>query len=184
MQKFTNITPQAGQIAKNNQFFSWWNKQSMNKPERRDLTISLLNENHEPVFVWKVKQAWPIKVNAGDLGADKNEVMIETLELVHEGLTWKPYHKLTHMSIFEYPPWGFTSVWLLNCFHKRPMISVSRKSAASMWNWKWKASEKAATTGLPGNCPVRSKYEDITLKRGVMLGSGIMLWCRKALEKF
>jgi phage tail-like protein len=87
MQKFTNITLKRGRFAKNNQFYAWWNKQSMNKPERRDLTISLLNENHEPVFVWKVKQAWPIKVNAGDLGADKNEVMIETIELVHEGLT-------------------------------------------------------------------------------------------------
>jgi phage tail-like protein len=86
MQKFSNITLKRGRFAKNNQFFAWWNQQQMNKPERRDITISLLNENHEPVFVWKVKQAWPIKVNAGDLGADKNEVMIETIELVHEGL--------------------------------------------------------------------------------------------------
>jgi len=87
MQKFTNITLKRGRFEKDNEFYKWWNTQSLNKVERRDLTISLLNESHEPVFVCKVKNAWPIKVNAGDLGADKNEVKIESIELVHEGLT-------------------------------------------------------------------------------------------------
>jgi len=40
-----------------------------------------------PVFTWNIKNAFPVKVNAGDLGADKNEVMIESMELAHEGLT-------------------------------------------------------------------------------------------------
>ena len=87
MQKFSNITLKRGKFKSDNQFYDWWNTQQMNTVERRDLTISLLNENHEPVFVWKVKNAWPIKVNATDLKADGNEVAIETIELVHEGLT-------------------------------------------------------------------------------------------------
>jgi len=87
MQKFSNITLKRGKFKSDNQFYEWWNTQQMNTVERRDLTISLLNENHEPVFVWKVKNAWPIKVNATDLKADGNEVAIETIELVHEGLT-------------------------------------------------------------------------------------------------
>lgn len=87
MQKFSNITLKRGKFKSDNQFYDWWNTQQMNTVERRDLTISLLNENHEPVFVWKVKNAWPIKVNATDLKADGNEVAIETMELVHEGLT-------------------------------------------------------------------------------------------------
>ena len=60
---------------------------ALNTIERRDLTISLLNEQHQPVVVWKVKQAWPSKVMSGDLKADANEVLIESIELVHEGLT-------------------------------------------------------------------------------------------------
>ena len=87
MQKFSNITLKRGKFKSDNQFYDWWNTQQMNTVERRDLTISLLNENHEPVFVWKVKNAWPIKVNATDLKADGNEAAIETIELVHEGLT-------------------------------------------------------------------------------------------------
>ncbi|HMQ46519.1 MAG TPA: phage tail protein [Saprospiraceae bacterium] len=85
-QKFSNITLKRGTFKADNEFFEWWNTRALNTVERRDLTISLLNENHEPVVVWKVKQAWPIKVQSTDLKADGNEVAIETLELAHEGL--------------------------------------------------------------------------------------------------
>jgi phage tail-like protein len=87
MQKYSNITLKRGKFRSDNEFYEWWNTHQLNKIQRRDLTISLLNENHEPVFVWKIKNAWPIKVNATDLKADGNEVAIETMELVHEGLT-------------------------------------------------------------------------------------------------
>jgi phage tail-like protein len=87
MQKFSNITLKRGKFQKDNDFYVWWTQISMNTVIRRDLIIVLLNENHAPVFTWNVKNAFPVKVNAGDLGADKNEVMIETLELAHEGLT-------------------------------------------------------------------------------------------------
>lgn len=87
MQKFGNITLKRGKFKKDNEFYTWWNTVSLNTIERRDLTITLLNENHEPVFTWKVKNAWPIKVNATDLKADGNEVAIETIEIAHEGLT-------------------------------------------------------------------------------------------------
>lgn len=87
MQKYSNITLKRGKFQSDNEFYEWWNTHQLNKIERRDITISLLNENHEPVFVWKIKNAWPIKVNATDLKADGNETAIETMEIVHEGLT-------------------------------------------------------------------------------------------------
>jgi phage tail-like protein len=46
----------------------------------------LLNESHEPVVVWKIKNAWPVKVQSTDLKADGNEVAIESIEIAHEGL--------------------------------------------------------------------------------------------------
>ncbi|WP_421825845.1 phage tail protein [Larkinella sp.] len=87
LQKFPNITLKRGTFKADNEFFTWWNTVALNTIERRNLIISLLNENHEPVVVWKVKQAWPSKVMSGDLKADANEVLIESIELVHEGLT-------------------------------------------------------------------------------------------------
>jgi phage tail-like protein len=87
MQKFSNITMKRGTFASDNQFYDWWNSVALNTIERRDLTISLLNESHEPVVVWKVKNAWPSKVQSTDLKSDGNEVAIETIEIIHEGLT-------------------------------------------------------------------------------------------------
>lgn len=86
MQKFSNITLKRGTFSGDNDFYAWWNTVALNTIERRNVTISLLNENHEPVVVWKVKNAWPIKVQSTDLKADGNEVAIESVELVHEGL--------------------------------------------------------------------------------------------------
>ncbi len=86
MQKYGNITLKRGVFAGDNEFFNWWNTVKLNKIERRDVTISLLNENHEPVMVWKVKNAWPAKITSTDLKAEGNETAIESIELVHEGL--------------------------------------------------------------------------------------------------
>ena len=86
MRKYNNISLKRGVIPADNEFFGWLNSTKMNIPERRDLTITLQNENHEPVMVWKVKNAWPIKVEGPGLKADGSEVAIETIELAHEGL--------------------------------------------------------------------------------------------------
>jgi len=86
MQKFGNVTLKRGIFQGDNDFFKWWKTVALNTIERRDITISLLNENHEPVVVWKIKNAWPTKVQSTDLKSDDNGVAIETIELAHEGL--------------------------------------------------------------------------------------------------
>ncbi len=86
LHKFGNITLKRGIFASDNEYFNWLNTVKLNTIERRDLIISLLNENHEPIVSYKVKQAWPIKIQAPDMKSDANEVAIEILELVHEGL--------------------------------------------------------------------------------------------------
>ena len=87
MQKFSNITLKRGTFKSDNDYFKWWNTVKLNTIERRDVTISLLNEEHAPVVTWKVKNAWPTKIQSTDLKADGNEVAIESMEIVHEGLT-------------------------------------------------------------------------------------------------
>ncbi|MFT3701638.1 MAG: phage tail protein [Agriterribacter sp.] len=87
LRKFSNVVLKRGIIKGDNDFFNWINTVNVNGVERRDITISLLNEAHEPVRVWRIKNAWPCKLSAPDLKADANEVAIETLELAHEGLS-------------------------------------------------------------------------------------------------
>lgn len=86
LHKFGNITLKRGTFANDNEYFNWLNTVKLNTIERRDLTISLLNENHEPVVVYKVKQAWPVKIQSPDMKSDANEAAIESIELAHEGL--------------------------------------------------------------------------------------------------
>lgn len=85
LKKFPNIVMKRGIAAKDNDFFKWLNTIKLNTVERRDLTISLLNENHEPVMVWKAHNAMPVKIDGGTLKASGNEVAVETIELAHEG---------------------------------------------------------------------------------------------------
>ena len=49
-----------------------------------DLEVKLLNENHEPLMTWAVKQAWPKKWAVEDLTAMESKVLIESLELRYQ----------------------------------------------------------------------------------------------------
>lgn len=87
MQMFGDLTLKRGVFAADNEFYAWWNTVALNTVDRRDITISLLDESHQPVVVWKIKKAWPTKVTSTDLNSSGNETAIETLVLTHEGLT-------------------------------------------------------------------------------------------------
>jgi phage tail-like protein len=86
LKKFSNITLKRGIVQGDNEFFQWWNTLQLSQVERRDVVISLLNENHEPVVVWKVRNAFPVKIEWSDLEASGNEIAIETLEIACEGI--------------------------------------------------------------------------------------------------
>jgi phage tail-like protein len=87
LHKVNNISLKRGISKADNDFFKWLSTISLNTVERRDLTIMLLNEKHEPVMVWKVLQAWPVKVEGPSLKSTGNEVAVESIELAHEGLS-------------------------------------------------------------------------------------------------
>ena len=48
-----------------------------------DLTISLLNEKHEPLMTWNVVHAWPVKWAITDFNAEQNNIAIESMELAY-----------------------------------------------------------------------------------------------------
>ena len=87
LHKFNNVMLKRGMAKSDNDFFKWLNTVKMNKIERRDLTISLLNEQHQPVVVWKCHNAWPCKVEGPALKSSGNEIAVESIELAHEGCT-------------------------------------------------------------------------------------------------
>lgn len=86
MKKYSNITLKKGMFKGDKAFFEWFKEVNMNIVERKAMTISLLDESHDPVVTWKVKNAFPIKISGTDLKAEGNEIAIETLEVAHEGI--------------------------------------------------------------------------------------------------
>jgi phage tail-like protein len=86
MEKFNNIVLKRGIMKGDNEFYQWVNTIRLNQVERRDIVISLLDESHSPVMRWKVKSAWPVKLEGPALKSDVSEAAIETLELAHEGI--------------------------------------------------------------------------------------------------
>jgi phage tail-like protein len=87
MHKYTNIILKRGIMKGDNDFITWMNTIKMNEVERRNVTIKLLDGDHNPAVVWKVKNAWPVRYSGPELKSRGNEVAIETLELAHEGIT-------------------------------------------------------------------------------------------------
>lgn len=89
--KYSNLTFKRGTFQGDNDFFTEWKKtfffQEGKEKFRADMTIKLLNEEHQPIMIWKAIKAWPSKIQSADLKSDANEVAIETMEMVHEGLT-------------------------------------------------------------------------------------------------
>jgi phage tail-like protein len=83
---YGDIALKRGIVEGDGEFFAWLNTIQLNKVERRNVTISLLNENHEPVMVWKAVNAFPRRLEGPFLHASDGEVAIETLVLAHEGL--------------------------------------------------------------------------------------------------
>lgn len=87
LKKFGNVTMKKGIFKGDNKFWDWLNQIKMNTIKRIPITISLLDESGAPTMVWTLANAWPTKIQGTDLKSEGNEVAIETIEIVHEGLT-------------------------------------------------------------------------------------------------
>ncbi|MHB1098476.1 MAG: phage tail protein [Burkholderiales bacterium] len=87
LKKVGNVTMKKGIFKADNKFWDWFNEIKMNTIKRVPVTISLLDEAGSPTMVWTLANAWPTKITGTDLKSEGNEVAVETIEIVHEGLT-------------------------------------------------------------------------------------------------
>ena len=88
LNKYGNVTLKWGITTGSIELFNW-RKQVMQgkmKDARRNLAIILQDEEGNPAARWEFREAWPCKYDAPDLSAKGNDVAIEELEIVHEGM--------------------------------------------------------------------------------------------------
>ncbi|MCK6641711.1 MAG: phage tail protein [Bacteroidia bacterium] len=87
MHKFGNITLKRGIQVGDNELFQWMSATNLNKPERRTLTVSLLDETHAPIIVYTLENCWVTKFDGITFKSTGNDLAIESVELVTEKWT-------------------------------------------------------------------------------------------------
>lgn len=85
LRKYTNLVLKRG-YTKDAALWEWRKKLINGKVERRSAEIILLDEERNEVLRWRIREAWISKWDSGPFNAKTNEVAIEAVELVHEGL--------------------------------------------------------------------------------------------------
>jgi phage tail-like protein len=86
--KFGNIILKKG-LTDSLDLYNWRQKveQKGAGGNRKNLSVILIDETGAEKAQWDVVEAWPVKYDSSGLSAKGNEVMVETLELVNEGIT-------------------------------------------------------------------------------------------------
>jgi phage tail-like protein len=86
LRKYTNLTFKRGYVP-DDQLWRWYVRIANGQPDRRNGSIVLMNEAHQDVMRWNFENAWINKIEGPAFKAAGNEVVIESMELCHEGLT-------------------------------------------------------------------------------------------------
>ena len=73
-------------VSDDTELYRWHREAVRGNLQRRNGSIVLLDRRGQEVRRWNFFNAWPSKWTGPELNAESNDVAIETLELVHEGL--------------------------------------------------------------------------------------------------
>jgi phage tail-like protein len=83
--KYGNLSLKWG-ITDSLELYEWYQEGVTGKVDRKNISVVVNDEEGTDVARWNFVQAWPTKYDPTDLNATGNEVGIETLEIVHEGM--------------------------------------------------------------------------------------------------
>ncbi len=84
--KYSNISLKRG-ITDDTELWEWRKKAMDGKVERKNGSIILLDDTGAEKLRWNFVEGWPTKWTGPTFNATGNEVAIEALEIVHEGVT-------------------------------------------------------------------------------------------------
>ena len=84
--KYSPLTLKRG-MTLDDRLWQWHQDVVKGKFERKNGTVYLMDETHTAVAWWNFKNAFPSKWIGPDLRATSTEVAVESVELIHEGLS-------------------------------------------------------------------------------------------------
>lgn len=86
LSKYGDVSLKRG-YTRDDTLWRWWASLIAGADDRRSVSVTLLDEAHEPVMRWLLEGAWIKTLQAPSFNASGNEVVIEALDLFHEKLT-------------------------------------------------------------------------------------------------
>jgi len=86
LRKYANLTLKRG-YTQDKALWQWYTNIMNGVADRRNVTIVLMNEARQPVLRWHAENVWINKIEGPAFKASSNDVAMESVELVHEGLT-------------------------------------------------------------------------------------------------
>ena len=84
--KYSDVTLKRAIVKGDNDFFNWMKTKSFGNVERRDIIIKLLDEQFNPLIIWRLKNSFPSKYIGPVLISHDSQVATETLVITHEGM--------------------------------------------------------------------------------------------------
>jgi phage tail-like protein len=79
--------------------WGWYDEVSRGKIIRRNVTIMVLDAQRIPAMWWDIREALPVKWTGPTFNAASgNEVAIESMELVHKGITKPPENTILRVA--------------------------------------------------------------------------------------
>lgn len=86
--------------------------------------------------------------------------------------------------MFPYPPVGFHFSVVFQLFPQTPNDFRFQEVSGLEMQMNMESITEGGQNRFTWELPVRAKYSDIVLKRGMFIGSGILMWCKNAFENF
>jgi len=86
--RFPNVTLKVGYV--DNRLLEQWHFGYTQKPKdtgRKNGSIVLLGDDGEEVARWNFTRAWPVKWEGPELDSGQAQILVESVEIAHEGLT-------------------------------------------------------------------------------------------------
>jgi phage tail-like protein len=84
--RFSDCVLQRGVLPADHEFFQWMTAAHVGQAERRDVLVSLLDEQHQPTLTWRLRNTFPVGLEWSPLEAQGSGVLIETLRLSVEAM--------------------------------------------------------------------------------------------------
>lgn len=85
----TTLTLKKGLVPTKSQaaLYDWINSVRINQVIKKDIVINLCDETGKAVVSWTVSNAFPTKLDAPTFDANSNDVAIESMELMADGIS-------------------------------------------------------------------------------------------------